>query len=51
MKNIFLTESESSKKEYKEVMGQTVASVIDVFSDGKAYSGPTPEELHSLIHQ
>ncbi len=51
MKNIFLTDSESSKKEYKEVMGQTVASVVDVFSDGKAYSGPTPEELHDIVHQ
>lgn len=51
MNNIFLTESESSKEEYKKIMKQTVDAVAEAFCDSKAYSGPTPQELKALVKE
>lgn len=50
MKNLFLTNSEETKSEYKEIMNQTVNAVADAFDSSTAYSGPTPQELQELIH-
>ncbi|MBQ5877229.1 MAG: diaminobutyrate decarboxylase, partial [Treponema sp.] len=50
MKNLFLTNSEETKSEYKEIMNQTVNAVADAFDSSTAYSGPTPQELQALIH-
>lgn len=51
MKNLFLTNEKSSKKEYKKIMKQTVNAVTDAFGDSKAYSGPTPQQLQQIVHQ
>lgn len=49
MKNLFLTNSEETKTEYKQIMNQTVQAVADSFNAFTAYSGPTPQELQALI--
>ena len=49
MKNLFLTNSEETKTEYKQIMNQTVQAVADSFNSSTAYSGPTPQELQALI--
>lgn len=49
MKNLFLTNSEETKTEYKQIMNQTVQAVADSFNASTAYSGPTPQELQALI--
>lgn len=51
MKNIFLTNTEESKNEYKQIMNQTVNAVADAFFDSKAYSGPTPQELKNIVKE
>ena len=51
MKNLFLTNTEESKNEYKKVMEQTINAVMDSFVDSKAYSGPTPYELREIVKQ
>lgn len=51
MENIFLTEDENSKKEYKEIIEQTVQAITESFTSDCAYSGPTPQELKNIIHQ
>lgn len=51
MKNLFLTNDSDSKEEYKKIMNETVEAVAEAFTDSKAYSGPTPQELQQLIHQ
>lgn len=51
MKNLFLTNSPDSKKEYEDIMNQTLKAVTEAFCDDKAYSGPTPQELQKLIKQ
>lgn len=51
MENIFLTDSEKSKKEFLQIINQTAKAITDSFTDDKAYSGPTPQELQKLIHQ
>lgn len=51
MKNIFLTEDESSKKEFKKIIKQTAKAITEAFDDSTAYSGPTPQELKQIVHQ
>lgn len=51
MNNIFLTDSEVSKNEYKQMMSQTAQAVAEAFTDSKAYSGPTPQELKELVKE
>lgn len=51
MKNIFLTEDESSKKEFKKIIKQTAKAITEAFNDSTAYSGPTPQELKQIVHQ
>ena len=51
MKNLFLTNEKSAKKEYKKIMKQTVNAVTNAFTDSKAYSGPTPQQLQQIVHQ
>ena len=49
MKNIFLTDSEASKAEYKAAIAQTTDAICDAFNAPTAYSGPTPQELQAQI--
>ncbi len=49
MENIFLSDSEESKIEYKKVMAQTVDAIIGAFDSEKAYSGKTPHELKKIL--
>lgn len=51
MENIFLTSNEADKTEYKKLIEQTTGAIIETFSDEKAYSGPTPDELKKIVHQ
>ncbi|MCR5764829.1 MAG: aspartate aminotransferase family protein [Treponema sp.] len=51
MENIFLTNKESDKELYKKIISQTSEAILNTFDSDKAYSGPTPEELKSIIHQ
>ena len=51
MENIFLTNKESDKELYQKIISQTSEAILNTFDSDKAYSGPTPEELKSIIHQ
>lgn len=51
MENIFLTNNENDKENYKKIISKTMNAITDAFIDEKAYSGPTPQELQKLIHQ
>ena len=51
MDNIFLTQNLSDKNTYEEMISQTVSAITKTFSNEKAYSGPTPQELKEIIHQ
>lgn len=50
MKNIFLTHDASSKEAYLSMIDAAASAVAEAFTDDKAYSGPTPDELKKLIH-
>lgn len=47
----FLTSLKSDKDEYKKILSEVTSAICEVFSDDKAYSGPTPEKLKEIIHQ
>jgi len=51
MEDIFLTDKASDKDLYKKIIGQVSEAILDSFSQDKAYSGPTPQELKEIIHQ
>lgn len=51
MEELFLTCEKSNKKTYKKLIKQTAAAIADAFTDDKAYSGPTPEELKKIVAQ
>lgn len=51
MKNIFLTNDQTSKDEYKRIINETAEAITNAFSTDTAYSGPTPQELKKIIHQ
>lgn len=51
MKNIFLTNEQNSKDEYKKIIEETVQAILETFSTDTAYSGPTPQELQKIIRQ
>lgn len=51
MKNIFLTNEQNSKNEYKKIIEETVQAILETFSTDTAYSGPTPQELQKIIRQ
>lgn len=51
MENIFLTDSAESKMDYVSVMNKMTEAIKEAFVDGKAYSGPTPQELKNIVHQ
>ncbi|UKI53353.1 MAG: hypothetical protein L6V86_09820 [Treponema sp.] len=51
MKNIFLTNDQTSKDEYKKIINETAEAITNAFSTDTAYSGPTPQELKKIIHQ
>lgn len=50
MENLFLTDSESDKKYYSQIMGKTNSAILDAFDNPKAYTGPEPFALKALIH-
>lgn len=49
MKNLFLTNKKSTRKEYKEIIKQTAKAISRSFKNASAYSGPTPQELKQII--
>ena len=51
MNHYFITSDKDSKKELSSVLNETSKAIDEVFSDDKAYSGPTPYELRKLICQ
>jgi L-2,4-diaminobutyrate decarboxylase len=51
MNHYFITSDKDSKKELSSVLNETSKAIQEVFSDDKAYSGPTPYELRKLICQ
>lgn len=51
MNHYFITSDKDSKKELSSVLNETSKAIEEVFSDDKAYSGPTPYELRKLICQ
>ena len=51
MDDLFLTCEKNTKKEYKKLIKQTAAAIADAFTDDKAYSGPTPDELKKIVAQ
>lgn len=50
MENLFLTDSESDKKCYCQIMEKTKSAILDAFDNPKAYTGPEPNELKETIH-
>ena len=51
MQNIFLTNEQNSKDEYKKIIEETVQAILETFSTDSAYSGPTPQELQKIVRQ
>ena len=51
MKTIFLTDSKTDKDEFKKISLEVSEVIADAFSDDRAYSGPTPQELKEIIRQ
>ena len=51
MQNIFLTNEQNSKDEYKKIIEETVQAILETFSTDSAYSGPTPQELQKIVQQ
>ena len=51
MNHYFITSDKDSKKELSSVLNETSKAIEEVFSDDKAYSGPTPYELRKIICQ
>ncbi|MCR4735805.1 MAG: aspartate aminotransferase family protein [Treponema sp.] len=51
MQNIFLTSDSKDKENYKKIISETAKAISEAFTDDKAYSGPTPDQLKSLIAQ
>ena len=49
MGNIFLTYEEDSKENFRRIIAETAEAVTDAFTDGRAYAGPTPDELKKII--
>lgn len=47
----FLTQKDKDKKAFLKMTKDVSSAIVDSFSDDKAYSGPTPQELQKLIHQ
>lgn len=51
MNNFFLTPDSQSKEDYKKLISETACAITQAFSDEHAYSGPTPDELKSIVAQ
>ena len=51
MNTTFLTSKQSDKDIFIKYSNDTANAIAESFIDGKAYSGPTPEELKKIIHQ
>ena len=51
MENILLSDSESSKEEYKKIMSQTVEAITASFDSDKAYTGPEPFDLKKIVKE
>ena len=51
MKTIFLTDSKNDKDEFKKISLEVSEAIADAFTDDRAYSGPTPQELKEIIRQ
>ena len=49
MESVFLTQNQQNKDEYLEIINNVAKAVADTFVDGKAYAGPTPQELQKII--
>ena len=49
MGNIFLTYEEDSKENFRRIITETAEAVTEAFTDGRAYAGPTPDELKKII--
>ena len=49
MENLFLTESESDKKYYSQIMEKTNSAILESFDNPKAYTGPEPFDLKKII--
>ena len=46
---IFLTDSEESKRAYCTIINNTADAIAASINDGKAYEGPTPQELQEIV--
>lgn len=49
MENLFLTHNSSDKIDYAQMVGKVTCAITQSFTDEKAYSGPTPQELKQII--
>ena len=49
MENLFLTESESDKKYYSQIMEKTNSAILESFDNPNAYTGPEPLDLKKII--
>ena len=51
MENLFLTDQKKDKDSYLQMINEVASSIASSFTDDKAYSGPTPQELKELIFE
>ncbi len=51
MEEFFLTCNENTKELYKKIIKDTAKAISDSFTDEKAYSGPTPDQLKKIVEQ
>ena len=49
MESVFLTQNQQNKDEYLEIINNVAKAITETFVDGKAYAGPTPQELQKII--
>lgn len=47
---LILGPSQEEKEAYRAIISETAQAILDSFQDEKAYLGPTPDKLQSMIH-
>ena len=49
MESVFLTQNQQNKDDYLAIINNVAKAITETFVDGKAYAGPTPQELQKII--
>ena len=49
MESVFLIQNQQNKDDYISIINNVAKAITETFVDGKAYAGPTPQELQKII--